>query len=532
MSSYSYLFIITVVLAFGGCTTSFDRSVDTDESAQDKDSEQTTVSDSGTGIDSMIDSDTDTDLHTDSTADTESASDTQTESPKDSKDVTRFTLLGIDGAIGENTVTLAVPHGTDLTSLTPTITHTGLSIDPPSGVANDFTSAVEYTVTAEDDSTKVYTVTVTVETYYYNRSIVINHEKVGTDNNYALPATGFPVLISLSGDWLKTTGVDEINGRIESSSGHDIVFRDSDGTTDLYHEIESYDGNNGKLVVWVRIDSLSKSDDTTIYIFYGNPLVSAPTEYPNEVWDLNYRGIWHLTENGAGAAKEFEDSSGSGHHGRGGDGDAGKTPTQATGEDAKIGAAQSFDGVDDFIGLGNPSELDFGTGDWAISCWSKIATLVDSSSTVYAKGDDQDGGVRYRLSNWNDEAETAALITDDDLTKYYAHSTTKTSDGKWHFLVGLRAGNELKIYVDGVEEATQTISGGYDLSGTSQRNAYIGALMNNITDTLSKHASGVIDEVRVSGAARSADWITTSYNNQNDTAIGEDKFIKSLGVEN
>jgi hypothetical protein len=505
VASCKYLFGITLVLALCGCTTSFDFSVDSGDSGQS---------------------------HTDSTTDTESGPDTQTDPLRDSKEIIRFALLGIDGAIGENTVTLTVPHDSDLTSLTPTITHTGVSIDPPSGVANDFTSPVEYTVTAEDDSTKVYTVTVSVEAYFYKRLIVINHEKVGTDNEGALPATGFPVLINLSGDWLKTTGADEVNGRIESSSGHDIVFRGSNGTTDLYHEIESYDGNSGELVVWVRIDSLSKSADTTIYMFYGNPLVTAPTEYPNEVWDLDYRGVWHLSENGLGAVKEFEDSSGSGHHGQGGDGDAGKIPAQATGADAKIGAAQSFDGVDDFIDLGNPSELDFGTGDWTVSCWSKIATLVDNSSTVYAKGGDQDEGVRYRLSNWNDGAGTAALITDDDLNKYTAYSTTKTSDGKWHFLVGLRSGNALKIYVDGVNEATETISGEYDLSGTSQRNAYIGAVMDNITGAVSKHASGVIDEVRVSGTARSADWILTSYANQSDTAIGEDKFIKSLGVEN
>jgi hypothetical protein len=79
------------------------------------------------------------------------------------KDITGFTILGIDGTVGANTISLTVPYGTDRTSLTPTITITGASVSPASGVAQDFTSPVHYTVTAADGSTKTYTVTVTEE---------------------------------------------------------------------------------------------------------------------------------------------------------------------------------------------------------------------------------------------------------------------------------------------------------------------------------------------------------------------------------
>ncbi len=50
--------------------------------------------------------------------------------------------------------------GTSVTSLTPSITHTGASINPAVGVAQNFTSPVTYTVTAADSSTKSYIVTV------------------------------------------------------------------------------------------------------------------------------------------------------------------------------------------------------------------------------------------------------------------------------------------------------------------------------------------------------------------------------------
>jgi hypothetical protein len=78
------------------------------------------------------------------------------------KDIIAFTILGIDGTIETNTISLTVPYGTDLTSLAPTITTWGeRDVSPASGVAQDFSSPVVYTVTAADDSTKTYTVTVT-----------------------------------------------------------------------------------------------------------------------------------------------------------------------------------------------------------------------------------------------------------------------------------------------------------------------------------------------------------------------------------
>ena len=67
---------------------------------------------------------------------------------------------GVDNTA--HTVTIAVPNGTVVTALTPTIVINGASISPSTGVAQNFTSPVTYTVTANDASTQNYTVTVTV----------------------------------------------------------------------------------------------------------------------------------------------------------------------------------------------------------------------------------------------------------------------------------------------------------------------------------------------------------------------------------
>ena len=67
------------------------------------------------------------------------------------------TLYGTDDSID-----LELPYGTDVTHLVPTIAFTGKSISPQSGVAQNFTNPVLYTVTAFDDSTRVYTVSAIV----------------------------------------------------------------------------------------------------------------------------------------------------------------------------------------------------------------------------------------------------------------------------------------------------------------------------------------------------------------------------------
>jgi hypothetical protein len=63
------------------------------------------------------------------------------------------------------TVDIIMPLGTNLTSLTPTITiSTGASISPLSGAVQNFTSSVSYTVTANDGiTTKPWSVSVTTE---------------------------------------------------------------------------------------------------------------------------------------------------------------------------------------------------------------------------------------------------------------------------------------------------------------------------------------------------------------------------------
>jgi hypothetical protein len=78
------------------------------------------------------------------------------------KNITSFSINGINGTISNNTISLNLPYGAIPTALSPVITHTGASINPASGTPQNFTNPVSYIVTAADSSTKIYTVTVTI----------------------------------------------------------------------------------------------------------------------------------------------------------------------------------------------------------------------------------------------------------------------------------------------------------------------------------------------------------------------------------
>ena len=78
----------------------------------------------------------------------------------------RFDALDDSGVIDQiaRTISFVLPAGTDVTQLVPTIVVSeGATVDPASGVAQDFTNPVTYTVTAQNGTTAVYTVAVVLE---------------------------------------------------------------------------------------------------------------------------------------------------------------------------------------------------------------------------------------------------------------------------------------------------------------------------------------------------------------------------------
>jgi hypothetical protein len=213
-------------------------------------------------------------------------------------------------------------------------------------------------------------------------------------------------------------------------------------------------------------------------------------------------GYWPLNE---GGGTTTSDLSGNGNDG---------TLNLPKWDSGKFGSALNFDGVDDYVDCGNPSILDFGTGDFTISAWVKMPSSTDVY-TVFAKGGDDSGGVRYTLSMGESNDHGITMLTDDNSDKIRAEGATLVDDGIWHHVVGMREGTTLRTSVDGVYEdgINDLPSAGYNLSGTSQKNALIGAIWSQEDNVIKKYFTGLIDDVAIWNRALTPEEISYLWNN-------------------
>ena len=79
------------------------------------------------------------------------------------KEITNFEIAGVSGVFNQRNISLTLPSGNDEKSLSPSIVHTGESIDPFPDTAIDFTKTVVFTVTAENGTQNAYTASVLIE---------------------------------------------------------------------------------------------------------------------------------------------------------------------------------------------------------------------------------------------------------------------------------------------------------------------------------------------------------------------------------
>jgi len=346
--------------------------------------------------------------------------------------------------------------------------------------------------------------------FAYRKKLTIDAARIGASCSSDL--SNFPVLISLTGNWLKTTTQDPAAGRIEHANGYDILFRASDGQTQLDHEIEEYDGVTGNLVAWVRIPTLDYNDDTEIYIYYGNACINSATENSSGVWDSNFVGVWHLNQetSGTGTINLYQDSTANINHG--------DDYVSATGQAGKIGNGQQFDGVDDYIDAGSASVLD-DLGPVSISAWiNPITAGGGNAGKIVAKYDTSSSG-RWLLEidNTAPEVNTFEFTRDyptTDISRVASNSSVSYST--WQQVVvtwdGSSTAGNIHIYKNGQELTYLSTTDGV---GTWNSDAAYPLTIGNRGDGTIPF-DGNIDEVRISNTPRSACWIATEYNNQED----------------
>ncbi|MHA2475032.1 MAG: DUF2341 domain-containing protein, partial [Promethearchaeota archaeon] len=341
--------------------------------------------------------------------------------------------------------------------------------------------------------------------FNYYKELSIDHSKVSG----LTPLNDFPFLISIYDS--------DLHENVQSS-GNDIAF--SDGITWLDHEMElferDYNATHTKLVVWVRLPSLSTTVDTKIYLYYGNATMT-PRENPTGVWDTNYKGVWHSSEDPTGTIYDSTSNNNDG------------TPQGSMGSadqvDGQIGGSLNFDGNDEYIDCGNPTELQI-TGSITVEAWFK----ADYFGNTYLVS--KNGPSDQRC--WDISFDEINLTHGYVIYRYALNGEGHADDvgnvtvaiNQWHHVVGVfDASTYSRLFLNGQmvdENTTNILSSQYD----APNNLRFGARGD---DPPPNYFDGTIDEVRISNIARSADWIKTEYDNQLDPnsfySIGEENEI-------
>ncbi|MFX0145971.1 MAG: LamG-like jellyroll fold domain-containing protein, partial [Candidatus Hodarchaeota archaeon] len=222
-------------------------------------------------------------------------------------------------------------------------------------------------------------------------------------------------------------------------------------------------------------------------------------ENPSGVWDDNFKGVWHLSEDPTGTIYDSTLNNNDGTtYGSMSSGD------QVSG---KIDGSLEFDGDNDYIDCGNDNSLDI-TGDITIEFWVNGTSFSnDLDPDILTKGN-----YTQAYSTWiNDDGAVYFQLNGDSF-----YSTSKLSLGVWHSVVCVRNGSDRIIYINGNEDTSDSFS----------------SAIETITETLTiarspDNLNGTLDEIRLSNIARSSDWIATEYNNQynpsNFSSIGTEK---------
>lgn len=325
--------------------------------------------------------------------------------------------------------------------------------------------------------------------------------------------TDFPVLISIVDADLATNAQPE---------GQDIVFALADATQ-LDHEIERYVAATGELIAWVRVPFVSASDDTTLFMYYGNP-GAVDQQNPQQVWNADYRMVHHLQETGNNNTA-LSDS----------------TSNATNGTVAGIGnnfpafdAGGIIDGARVHPGTPSPGNaprpaLTFPhnaalniTGPITAEAWAFIEPDQPSPNhnPVLWKGRQIGWGANFlfRIAVKTDTGTMTWGVTCGNTEGFFEAGAPVF--GQWAHYALTFDGTRSRAYINGIEQPPAANPGGATACSGRSLNAFPGEPVRSgytpNREFVGQEAflRGRTDELRISASSRSEAWLRTQFNNQ------------------
>jgi hypothetical protein len=232
--------------------------------------------------------------------------------------------------------------------------------------------------------------------------------------------------------------------------------------------------------------------------------ISTFAQTPNYVPANGLVGWWPFNGNA-------NDESGNGNHG---------TVNGATLTADRFGNANmayGFDGVDDFIEItDNPNYSFLLNNSYSVNIWFSLTNLGSTQAFIgQGDGDGLNQNRFWRItyySNNNISNHIRGNLSDPYDTK---NLFPWSSVNQWHMLTMVRNyNNNLKMYIDGGLQDTDTDITGIASPFTQQRNLYIGAFFNSYPNILMQFLQGSLDDIGIWNRALTACEIQDLYHAQ------------------
>ncbi len=266
---------------------------------------------------------------------------------------------------------------------------------------------------------------------------------------------------------------------VAQADGSDVRFAAADGATPLAHELESYDPLTGSLSAWVRVPLVTAAVDTTLWLYAGAPDAPAQQD-PRAVWTDGF-ATWQLAADPAGPAPALDDS------GRGRlDGVAFADVTLVT---DPTGAAVALDGTDDRL---ESAPFTPPRSSLTVAAWFRVDD--DTREQVVATQGDPTSSGAFELAvvpTVGDPEARFRLRAGGQLVEVRGGSLPT---GGWHHVAATWDGPDLRLFVDGVEVDSDTVSG--EVSIGTPTGAVLGAASDG-----SRALDGAIGQVRLDATA-------------------------------
>lgn len=293
--------------------------------------------------------------------------------------------------------------------------------------------------------------------------------------------TNFPLLVRVS---TNITGFS--HAQCASPTGGDLRFGDATGATVLNHEIESWN-TNGVSQVWVQVPRLTNG--AGIRMFWGNAAATTPpaTSTNGATWTNGYVGVYHV--NSATVT------------------DSATTPQNASANTATatngiVGGALQFNGSSQFTTISHNAKFNLATN-FEIQCWFKIAAADKPAANDYRTLTSKQVDLNNR--NWWIVSRTEGTLWWKSSASIDFLTSTDLANDQWHLMSAVHDGGTARIYVDGVQVATDTSPGSAE---TQTSTLYFGCEAGS-----TRFFKGPMDEFRFSNVPRSSNWVWAVYQN-------------------